>query len=450
MTVSSLSSVTSSLETLFKENIEQRLSNTVTVATSALSPLDVTPSSHLVNIFLFHFHPEGKPSIHENHAIDPPRPASFSKPLTLYYHLTAHHSSTTGAHLVDQDLLGHAMATLLDYSEVDDALTIGGVPILDGGLTEDGNAFELEVLTKTDSEALNVWAGYEGGAIRPSLYFKVKNVRLRPEVPQSFAGPIVSIGQLVVPSMGSRLAFVQSTITASVPTDGGPVARQFKRAPAELFIGAGAPDATVWLKGSAIDQFAAVDLTVPVGNGSETIRVDFAANAAQGWAIRDDNGGVAIDWGSAISRPVSAVPITHQLEPGAGQIRMLKTEYLARDGARVPVEMPSNPIAITFHPFISGIAPMAERRFRINLAGAYDLTTLAPVVEHQDFVRLVIGSTVYEVIDAIGGLVAGQCAISGAQNLDFILAATADETALAYVQLWVRDAVSQPFWIGGS
>ena len=448
MAVTSLSDVTISLETLLKENIEHRLSNIVTVATSAVSPLDVSAGSHLVNVFLFHFHPEGKQHIHENQAINPPLPASFSKPITLYYHLTAHHNSTTGAHLVEQDLLGHALATLLDYTELDDALSVGGMQVLGAALQDDGNAFELEVLSKSDTEALNVWAGHEGAAIRPSLYFKVKNVRLKPEMPLSFAGPILSIGHLVVPNMGPRIASVHSTITATLPMETGPVDHQFKRSPAELYLGAGPDALRLLLKGTSIDPFVGVDLSVPTAAGPETIRVDFSANAVRGWAISAIQSGVAIDWNSAIERPVAGVPTLLQLEPGSAQIRLAKTEHIERGTERVAVEVPSNPVTITLHPHIGSVVPMVPRQFRITLDGGYDLTTMAPAVDHASFIRLAVGGTVYEVIDAVAGLTAGQCAISGTRSLDFVLSATADDTALAFLQLWIRDASSQPFWIG--
>ncbi|WP_019954995.1 Pvc16 family protein [Yoonia vestfoldensis] len=450
MSVFSLSSVTASLQALFKLNIESRLANAYVVNTSALSPLDVAPQAHLVNIFLFHFHPEGKQTIHENPAIDPPMPMSFSKPLTLYYHLTAHHNAAQSAHLAEQDLLGHALATLIDRSTVNDELMIGGVAVLDAALADDANAFELEVLTKTDGEALNIWAGYEGGAIRPSLYFKVKNVRLKPETPLSFSGPILSIGELVVPSMGPRITFMQSRITARVPTSAGLVERSFPRNPAEMFIGADAPDRQIVLQGRGIDPGAGVELTLPVAAGQERFRVDFADNQLLGWAIVGDRDSVTITWADNIRRPVGGVPTALALSPGPAQIRLFKTEYMTRDGNLHPVEMPSNPVSITLHPHIADIAPVAGRRYRISLDGGYDLTALAPEIDHGSFIRLAIGGTVYQVADAPDGLAAGQCAIADALGVDVILDAAADETALAFVQLWVRDAVSQPFWMGGA
>jgi hypothetical protein len=449
MSVFSLSSVTASLQTLFKLNIESRLANAFVVNTSALSPLDVAPQAHLVNIFLFHFHPDGKPRVRENSAIDPPRPISFSKPLTLYYHLTAHHNAALGAHLAEQDLLGHALATMIDRTEIGDDLTIGGAPVLDAALADDDNTFELEVMTKTDSEALNIWAGYEGGAIRPSLFFKVKNVRLRPEPPVSLSGPILSVGELVVPSMGPRIAAAQSRITARVPTSAGLADRVFTRTPAEVFIGAAAPDRRIVLQGQGINPHAALELTLPVPGGEERFRVDFAQNAGLGWAVDADPDGVGISWAASIIRLVAGVPTVLQLSPGPGQIRLFKTEYMTRDGSLRPVELPSNPVAITLHPHIAGIAPMAARRFRINLDGGFDLTALAPAMDHGSFIRLAIGGTFYQVADTTAGLPAGQCAISGALSVDVILDPAADEAALAYVQLWVRDAVSQPFWMGG-
>jgi hypothetical protein len=112
--------------------------------------------------------------------------------------------------------------------------------------------------------------------------------------------------------------------------------------------------------------------------------------------------------------------------------------------------MLSNPFALTLHPFITGIAPMGPPRFRINLAGGYDLTTLAPGAEHDRFVRLAIGGAAYEVVDAIAGLAPGLTAISGPHSLDFILENSPQTDGPAYVQLWIREAVSQPFWIGGN
>ncbi|SCY10748.1 Protein of unknown function [Nitrosospira sp. Nl5] len=448
MAVTNLSDVTSSLETLLKENIERRLGNMVTVNTSSVSPLDVSPMGHMVNVFLFHFHPEGKQSIHENSAIDPPVPASFSKPVTLYYHLTAHHNASNEPHLIEQDLLGHALATLLDYPQLNDERFIGGTQVFETNLTDEGNEFELEVVVKSDNEALTVWAGYEGGAIRPSLYFKVKNVKLQPEMPTSLASPILTIGKLVVPNMGPKLFSMQSTVTASFPSVDGPIDRQFKKSPAELYLGAAPTDLDFTLKGASIDQFVGVDLSVPVGNTTETLRVDFTDNAPHGWAIRTERTGVVITFASSVERLVSGVPTLLALEPGPAQLGVTKTEYLEREGAQVPVEIPSNRIAFTLNPHIASITPTVPRRFRIDLDGDYDLNAMAPPGAHSAFIRLAVGGTVIEVVDNLGALTDGQCAISGARSLDFILPTATDDTTLAYVQLWVRDSVSQPFWIG--
>lgn len=450
MPVANLSDVTSTLETLFKENIEARYDDAITVLTSSVAPADVAAANHLVNLFLFHFHPDGKQSAYENKAVSPRQPTSFSKPQILYYHLTAYHNAAVDPHLVEQDLLGHAMATLMDHTEVNDDLTVGGVQVLDGALRDDDNLFEIEVLSKTDTEALNVWAGHETTDIRASLYFKVKNVRLEPMLPQSFAGPILSIGHMVAPNMGVQIASIRSGVTATLPTEDGPLSRQFRRQPAELYLGTIAADRTVTITGSSIDRFVGVDLTVTVGAGSETFRVDFAANSGNGWTIAPAPSGVTLTYGDIVERPVGGVPTNLSLEPGGAQIRLMKTELLEREGERHPFEVPSKPYAITLHPHIAGIPPAGLRRFTINLNGAYDLQAMAGGSDHARLIRLAVGGIVYEVIDDEGALAAGQAAISGQRSVDFILTTDADEAALAMVQLWVRDAVSQPFWIGGA
>ncbi|MEO1638489.1 MAG: Pvc16 family protein [Pseudomonadota bacterium] len=450
MPVVNLSDVTSTLETLLSENIEARYEDAINVFTSSVAPAGVVANNHHINLFLFHFHPDGKQSAHENRAISPPRPASFSKPQILYYHLTAHHNANVDPHLVEQDLLGHAMATLMDHTEIDDTLTVGGVQVLDAALRDDENQFEIEVLSKTDTEALNVWAGHETADIKASLYFKVKNVRLQPMQPQSFAGPILSIGHMVVPNMGPQITSIRSAITANLPTEAGPVSRQFRRQPAEIYLGAIAADRAVTITGSSIDQFVGVDLTVPVGDASETLRVDFAANDGNGWTIAPAQSGIAITYGDVVERPVGGVPTNLPLEPGGAQIRLIKTEFLERDGEQHPVEVPSKPYAFTLHPHIAGIPPSGLRRFTINLNGDFDLQAMAGGSDHARLIRLAVGGIIYEVIDDLGALAAGQAAISGQRAVDFILTADADETALAMVQLWVRDAVSQPFWIGGA
>jgi len=296
----------------------------------------------------------------------------------------------------------------------------------------------------------SVWAGHETTDIKASLYFKVKNVRLQPMLPQSFAGPILSIGHMVVPNMGPQIASIRSGVTATLPTEDGPLSRQFRRQPAELYLGTIAADRAVTIIGSSIDQFVGVDLTVPVGAGSETIRVDFAANDGNGWTIAPTQSGITLTYGDIVERPVGGVPTNLSLEPGGAQIRLVKTELLERDGEQHPLEVPSKPYAITMHPHISGIAPAGVRRFTINLNGAYDVQAMAGGSDHARLIRLAVGGIVYEVIDDEGALAAGQAAISGQRAVDFILTTDADEAALAMVQLWVRDAVSQPFWIGGA
>lgn len=449
MPVANLSDVTTTLATLLKENIEARYDDAIVVATTSVAPADVVVTSHLINLFLFHFHPDGKQSAHENRAVSPPRPASFSKPQILYYHLTAYHNAQVDPHLVEQDLLGHAMATLMDHTEINDELTVGGVQVLESALRDDDNLFEIEVLCKSDTEALNVWAGQETTDIKASLYFKVKNVRLQPMLPQSFAGPILSVGHLVVPNFGPQIASIRSAVTATLPTEDGPLNRQFRRQPAELYLGTIAADRAITITGSSIDQFVGVDLTAPVGDGTEVIRVDFVINAGNGWTIEPAQSGITITYGDIIQRPVSGVLANLSLEPGGAQIRLIKTEFLERNGQQHPVEVPSKPYAITLHPHVAGISPSGVRRFTINLHGDYDMQLMAGSSDHARLIRLAVGGTVYEVIDAVSALAAGQAAISGQRAVDFVLTSDADDAALAMVQLWVRDAVSQPFWIGG-
>lgn len=449
MPVSQLSAVTTTLETLLATNIKHRMGNVVAVNTSSVSPLEITPQTNLVNVFLYHLHPEGKPNATEDPLIVPHRPVLYSKPLALYYHLTTHQSTGQFPQLTEQDLLGHALATLLDHSELDETLEIDTVPIFADALVGAGNHFEIEIVVKTDSEALNVWAAYEGGQIRPSLYFKVKNVRLQPEMPQALSGPILTIGDATLPNMGPRIYRLTSTITVPLPGSGGAVTRQFTRAPAELFLGAAPDDRVLVLRGASIDRFAAVELTVPVGDATETFRVDFAANAALGWALEEADGGLRLSTGPSVERPVGGVPTLLALEPGDAALRLIATEEMTRDGDLVPFDLPSNRIGFTLDPHVASVNLVAGRRYRIDLDGDFDLTAIAPPDTHAAFLRLSLGGALYTVRDNIAGLAAGEAAIAGPRRIDYVLHDDADDTAVAYLQLWLRGAVSQPFWVGG-
>ncbi|MBB3232248.1 Pvc16 family protein [Halomonas stenophila] len=450
MAVTQLSQVTTTLETLLAANIERRMGGALTVNTSSVSPLDVSPTTNLVNIFLYHLHPEGKPDVAEEPAVNPPRPAFFSKPLTLHYHLTTHQSSGNLPHLSEQDLLGHALATLLDHSELDEDLAIGSVPVFEDALVGADNCFEIEVVVKAGSEALNVWPAYDGGSVRPSLYFRVKNVRLQPEMPQELSGPILTIGDATLPNMGPRLYRISSTITATLPGAGGTAQRQFTRTPAELFLGAGPDDRTLVLRGTSIARFVDIELTVPVGDAMETFRVDFEANAANGWAIDDERGEVRVTIGAVVDRPVAGVMQPLSLEPGDAQIRVLTSETMMQDGEPVPFEIPSNRLPFTLNPHVAQATLVSGRRFRLDLDGDFDLETMAPPDTHASFLRLALSGAIYNVRDTAASLEAGEAAIAGPRRVDYVLFDDADENALAYLQLWIRNAVSQPFWVGGA
>lgn len=449
MPVAALSDVTESLERLMQFNIEHRLQSGITVNTSSASPLDVQVASHLVNLFLFHLHPEGKPSTVEAPTLGAPHPRHLTKPVSLYYHVTTHHNAATEPHLIEQELLGHALATLMDYGEINDTTVIGPHTILVGNLQDDDNRFETEVLVKGEADALNVWAAHEGGVIRPSLYFKLKNVRLAPEPPIAVSGPILSIGSLILPKMGPRLFAARASVTATLPTAAGPISRQFQTNPAAIHIGAGSVDRSVTVAGSSLDALVAVELTLPEGSSTRTITVDFDANAANGWAIAGTKGGIVIDMGENLDHIAGGLPATHNLEPGEAQIRVLKTEMLEREGALVPVDLPSNALTLSFNPHIQSIIETSPRRYRITLDGAFDLEAIAPPADHTAFMRLAVGQVVYGVEDLIANVVEGTCAIAGPREIDFILTLTADVTNPTMVQLWIRDAGSQPFWIGG-
>lgn len=449
MAVSQLSQVTTTLETLLTANIEQRMGGTLTINTSAVSPLDITPTANLVNVFLYHLHPDGKPDVAEDPTLLPRRPRVFSKPLTLHYHLTTHQSTGMLPHLSEQDLLGHALATLLDHTELDEDLTIGPVPILDDALVGAENRFEIEVVVKTGSEAMNVWPAYDGGSLRPSLYFKVKNVRLQPDPPQAMSGPILSIGDATLPNMGPRIYRLASSVTAELPGEAGAALRRFVRAPAEIYLGARPDDRVLALSGTSIDRFVAVELTLPVGDATETIRVDFEANAANGWAIEDGDGEVRLTTAAVIVRQVGAVVQPLPLEPGDAQIRVFQQATMTRDGELMPFELASNRMPFTLHPHVAQVVQVAGRRFQIDLDGDFDLQAMAPPDTHAAFLRLAVGGRVYTVQDSAAALTAGEAAIAGPRRVDYVLFDDVDAGAFAFVQLWVRHATSQPFWTGG-
>ena len=448
MPVTQLSDVTRTLETLLSANMERRMGGALTVNVSSVSPLDVVATTNLVNIFLYHMHPEGKPEVGENSTIDPHRPAFFSKPLSLYYHLTTHQSVGDFAHHTEQDLLGHALATLLDHTELDEDLAIGPVTVFEDDLAGENNHFEIEVLVKADTEALNVWPAHEGGSVRPSLYFKVKNVRLQPVEPQALSGPILTIGDATIPNMGPRLYRLSSRITADLPGAGGVVPQPFTRTPAELYLGAGPDDRVLTLTGTSIDRFSAVEITFPVDDAAETIRLDFDENAPLGWGIDDTGGRVQVTTADTVSRPVGGIPTLLPIQPGDAQLRVLKREVMDQDGVPVPFEVPSNRLPLTFHPHINQIVNVAERQFRIDLDGAFDLEAMAPLDTHSAFIRLAIGGRLYTVRDSAAGLAQGEAAIAGTRRIDYVLFDDAEPAPNAFAQLWVRGAICQPFWVG--
>jgi len=449
MPVASVSDVTRCVERLFKHSIERRYSDAITVNTSAVSPVAVAGTTNLINAYLFHMIPEGKPVAAEDPTISPQAPVYYSKPVSMFYHLTAHHNAAGVTLYTEQDLLGHALATLVDYGQLDDDLVVNGTPVFDASLTGANNTFSVEVLSKTDTDALNAWAIYDSGQLRPSVFFKVGNVRLAPEAPVGVSAPILSIGQLTLPHMGPRIFSLTNTVTATLPTDAGPVVQQFALDPAQLHLGASAVDSSLALVGAALDQTITVELTLPTASGPLVIDVDMAANAGFGWGVRNEAGKLFIDTGTQLDHATGGVPQTHALEPGTGALRAKKSEILERGDTQVPIALPSNAVSLAFHPHINSVPLVVGDQFQIVLDGDFDLTAMAPVMDHHAMLRLAVGLQSYDLRDSMVGLSAGQAAISGARTIDFILPATTDLTQPLLVQLWVRDHASQPFWIGG-
>ena len=448
MSVSMLSDVTEAIEALLEHSIEARTAGTIDVQTSAVSPVGLTAAPFLVNVFMFHIHPDGKPVTAENPTLTPQRPQYYTKPVSLYFHLTAHHNTGTSTHYVEQDLLGHALASLLDHSQMDDDLFINGQQIFSNALQGQNNEFEVEVLTKTDVDALNVWAGYEGATARPSIYFKVKNVRLAPDLPTGVSAPILTIGQLTLPNMGPRIYTTTSHVTASLETSAGPIARRFTFTPAQLYLGAATDDRAIELRGASLDHLMGVQLTLPQAGNDLLVDIDFDTNA--NWSLSSEGSVVSFNTDINIEAMIGAVMQTHALEPGTGQLRTIKTEMLERDGNLIPVKLPSNPVTITFNPFIEQITETVPRRYRIELAGDYDLNAIAPAIDHADFMRLAVGQELYLIQDDLVGLGVGEAAISGTNSIEFLLSDTADDSQPLGVQLWLNDCQSQPIWIGSA
>jgi hypothetical protein len=250
--------------------------------------------------------------------------------------------------------------------------------------------------------------------------------------------------------MGPRIFSLTNTVTATLPTDAGPVVQQFALDPAQLHLGASAADSSLAMQGAALDQTIGVELNLPTATGPLVIDIDMSANAGFGWAVRNEAGTLFIDTGTQLDYVIGGVPQTHALEPGTGILRAKKSEMLERGDTLVPIALPSNAVSLAFHPHINDVPVVAGDRFQIVLDGDFDLTAMAPAMDHNAMLRLAIGLQSYDVRDTTAGLVAGQAAISGARTIDFILPAATDLTRPLLVQLWIRDHASQPFWIGGA
>lgn len=211
-------------------------------------------SSEALSFYLYHI--EQDP--HFRNPVEP-SPAPVPVRLTpvglkLHYLLTAHGADASAdATYREQLMMGLAVRALHDNARVDDATRAGATNLAifqKHSIDQADNLFRLELQQLPPEKAIGYWtAGSK--SIRLAAYYLVSVVFLKPAVPATRAGRVLTYNTEAFVGFGPRLHGSESRLRFQVPTEPGP--REVRVAPAQTPIGGVATFLGVGLSGDRVE-----------------------------------------------------------------------------------------------------------------------------------------------------------------------------------------------------
>ena len=387
-------------------------------------PPDGLAGSNSVGIYLYHLAEEAA----LKNQPWPGRPAEpvryLPMGLNLFYVLSAKSSlleegNPSLAPFREQLLMGLAVKALHDNPIVDDATTVGGVPVLPAAMRNAENQLRIELRNVSPNEAVSYWTA-GSSPLRLCAYYEVRVVLLEPEEPPTAAGRVYLYHVLAFVSGLPRLATSRSVITFTIPEEG--TARTVEVQPAQC-----APGTELVLVGVNLTGDR-VSLLVRAPRWEEPVEAD------PGW-------GVAVS-GDRLFATVRTTVGSDTVLPGtySAAARVVRS-FTGPQGTTQEVAQTSNETPFTVTPGVTAISAVSPLGVFTVTGGIFQDPELAP-----ESVRAFIGDAQLAAGTA-GALGPGQFAVLDPTRIEVRLPAGLLSGAQLPVRILINGAESPPRWV---
>jgi hypothetical protein len=383
-------------------------------------------SGNAVGLYLYHI-------CEDPHSKNQPAPEDSSAGiqfcamrLHLYYQLVAQYLSdptSSDTAIFEQNMMGIAIKALHDFAIIDEKTKL--IHVKDDGTKEEftifndslkgtGTRLRIELLNIDQKDAMGYW-GTSHAAPRLAAYYKVSVVILKPEVPPSRPGRVLSYGVSTFAGNGPRIEGCSNKLVFMVP--GETAVNEIELRPAQS-----PPNGKIVFYGSGFSG-GKVDLLLKNANWENPLKAD------NNWQLTITKDGITV--------VVQKITGTTPVNPGiySACVQMTKQIRLPDDTLRDIIHL-SNECPFVISPFIESVTKKA--------AGSYEISGYIfkdPGDGTELKIQLYIGNIKYK-----QGTGAGSFMVTAADKITFLLAADTG-TGNIPVRLFVNGAESPPTWI---
>jgi hypothetical protein len=344
--------------------------------------------------------------------------------LNLFYVLSAKSSlleegNPNLAPFREQLLMGLAVKALHDNPIVDDATTVGGVPVMPAAMRNAENLLRIELRNVSPNEAVSYWTA-GSSPLRLCAYYEVRVVLLEPEQPPTAAGRVYLYHVLTFVSGLPRLATSRSVIAFTIPGEGAP--RTVEVQPAQC-----APGTELVLLGVNLAGDR-VSLLVRASGWDEPVEAD------PGWGV-----GVA---GDRMFATVRATVGAATVLPGTyGAAVTVVRSFIGPQGSTHEVAQTSNETPFTVMPGVTAISAVSATGVFTMTGGVFQDPGLP-----QGSVRVFIGDAQLRAGSG-GALDPAQFAVLDPARIEVRLPAELLSGAQLPVRILINGAESPPRWV---
>ena len=447
-----LSDVTDTLSRLLERYIARVMNFAVTVVPTPPDQLG-TNVSNTISLYLHHVRECASTQNVPGPGNNVPNIAMSPFGLDLYYVMTAHQrmGSTYDA-TTEQRLMGYALKTFHDNPTVDDTTMVGPQQIIVGSNRGKNNCLNIQLRKMEPEQSLSIWTTGDRQFARLAAHYQVSMVLLQPELPTSYAGIVLSLGNFVSPMGGVILDRSHSELTFALPAAAGGGNQTLEAEPARpAVLAAAGPGSSFTLFGQNVAsglrhqvslRNARWDRLAPPAGW---VPIDTALNAAGGWQVTFLPDRVNVQIGNQVvyllpdgtQRTIDVFPGTY-----TARIDTVTGEQTVGGQLRA-MSMTSNEVMLTICPRITNdVVTIVNNRIQLNVDAAFQLDLAAP---NELSIQVIVDGQVYTRRSA-GGPAAGQFIVQ-ANSVTLRALFPVNQPGTHSVRLTVEGAEAQPYWV---